>query len=104
MGASEHSVIDGDAVPVAASKFLLPAGGSPTPSARREPAVALSPQRTLAERAETDSLSTVRRRERIFRRAIMVGDASAAALAALLAIVFGTTYSLQPTFFLVLPM
>jgi exopolysaccharide biosynthesis polyprenyl glycosylphosphotransferase len=82
---------------------VLPAGQSTRPS-RRLPAFALRAGRASLDRAgETDSLATVRRREHIFRRAMVVGDAAAAVLAAVAAIEVGTGYTLQIGFLLILP-
>jgi exopolysaccharide biosynthesis polyprenyl glycosylphosphotransferase len=53
---------------------------------------------------ETDSLAVVRRRERIFRRLLIVADGSAAGVAALIAITAQTGYELRIGFLLVLPL
>jgi FlaA1/EpsC-like NDP-sugar epimerase len=53
---------------------------------------------------ETDSLATVRRRERIFRRMLIAADAGAAVLAAAVAITAQTGYQLGAGFALVLPL
>lgn len=72
------------------------------PAARSLPARA----RQAAHRrdVETDSLAVVRRRERIFRRLLLVADAGAAAAAALIAITAQTGYQLRMGFLLVLPL
>jgi exopolysaccharide biosynthesis polyprenyl glycosylphosphotransferase len=78
------------------------------PGRMREPGLRVASREVQAERAgfeqqESDSLATVRRRERIFRRTIVAGDIAAVALAAFLSIEVGTSYTLRPGYLLVLP-
>ena len=102
MGARDQSFFDGETG--AAVEFVLPASQSRALQRPQVAGRAVRARQVGPGAAETDSLAAVRRRERIFRRAIALSDAAAAALAALLAITVGTKFSLQPTFLLVLPM
>jgi hypothetical protein len=54
--------------------------------------------------AEADSLLAVRLRERIFRRALVIADMGAAALAAFVAIDSSVRVSLRPGYLLVMPL
>ncbi len=54
--------------------------------------------------AETDSLATVRHRERISRRTLVAADAAAAAVGGLLVFATHTGYALQPGYLLILPL
>ena len=103
MGTKSFSTGEDGRSPTAVD-FVLPAGRSATRSSRRLPAFALKGGRASLDRAgETDSLATVRRREHIFRRSIVVGDALAATIAVVAAIDVGTSYTLRVGFLLVLP-
>jgi exopolysaccharide biosynthesis polyprenyl glycosylphosphotransferase len=66
----------------------------------------LARTRRAAQRrdVETDAMAVVRRRERIFRRMLVVADGGAAVLAALIAITAQTGYELRVGFILVLPL
>jgi exopolysaccharide biosynthesis polyprenyl glycosylphosphotransferase len=76
------------------------------------PAVAISSPRVVAsppndfydQAAETDALSVVRRRERIFRRGLVATDMAAAAFAVFAAMVLIAGDSLRPGYLLVMPL